>query len=216
MPSVLIVDDHAAVRAGVKAMLELDERIDVVGEAANGREGLELVGVLRPDVLMLDLQLPDLDGTEVCQQVTETTGTRVLILTAFGIDANVIAALDAGASGFLTKAADPQEMSVAIHAVAQGDAYLTPTVTRHVVERATSRGSAPSDRAGEPVADAGLTAREHEIWRLMGEGMTNKQIAEVLTISPATVKTHVSRVLQKLGVATRTHAAVLARDAGPR
>ncbi|ASR33656.1 hypothetical protein BAY61_00130 [Prauserella marina] len=214
MPRVLVVDDHSSVRAGVKAILAADPHIEVVGEAATAREAIGAVEQLAPDIIMLDLQLPDRDGIAVCREIVERTRTRVLILTAFEIEDNITATLEAGASGFLAKTAEPGQMIDAVRAVAAGHAYLTPSVTRHVIKHVTGRvpeTSVARPRAVSPPSPE-LTSREREIWRLLGEGQTNKQIARELTISPATAKTHVSRILQKLGVSTRTQAALLARS----
>ncbi|MDN5715606.1 MAG: response regulator transcription factor [Nocardioidaceae bacterium] len=208
MPSIIIVDDHSAVRAGVAAILTADPRIEILGEAANGHDTIELIDRVAPDVVILDLQLPDRDGIDICREITQRTSSRVLILTAYEISDNITAALDAGAAGFLAKTAEPQQMLDAVSAVAAGQAYLTPSVTRHVIAQATGR-NAPSPEVSAGVED--LTAREHEVLQLVAEGLTNKQIAERLTISPATAKTHLARIMQKLGVSTRTQAAMLAR-----
>lgn len=208
MPSVIIVDDHSAVRAGVAAILAADPQIDIIGEAANGHDTIDLIDRLAPEVVILDIQLPDRDGIDICREITRRSSTRVLILTAYEITDNISAALDAGAAGFLAKTAEPQQMIDAISAVAAGQAYLTPSVTRHVIAQATGRTTPP---AGVNAGPDDLTAREHEVLQLVAEGLTNKQIAQRLTISPATAKTHLARIMQKLGVSTRTQAAMLAR-----
>lgn len=213
MPSLVIVDDHAAVRAGVGAILTADPDIEILGEAATGRDAIRLVDSLEPDVVVLDLQLPDRGGIDICREITARTATRVLVLTAYEISDNITAALDVGAVGFLAKTAEPQQMIDAVHAVAAGQAYLTPSVTRHVIAQATGKDtSARRTSAGGP----DLTAREQEVLQLVAEGLTNKQIAQRLVISPATAKTHLARIMQKLGVSTRTQAAVLARTADNR
>lgn len=213
MPSLVIVDDHAAVRAGVTAILTADPDIAILGEAATGHHTIQLIDSLEPDVVVLDLQLPDRDGVDICREITARTATRVLILTAYEIGDNITAALDAGAAGFLAKTAEPQQMIDAVHAVAAGQAYLAPSVTRHVIAQATVRHtSARTTSAGAP----GLTDREQEVLQLVAEGLTNKQIAQRLVISPATAKTHLARIMQKLGVSTRTQAAMLARAADHR
>ncbi|WP_426705501.1 response regulator [Corynebacterium auriscanis] len=213
MPSLVIVDDHAAVRAGVAAILTADSDIEILGEAASGHDAIQLIDSLEPDVVVLDLQLPDRDGIDICREITARTVTRVLILTAYEISDNITAALDAGAAGFLAKTAEPQQMIDAVHAVAAGQAYLTPSVTRQVIAQATGKHT-PARRtsAGAP----GLTDREQEVLQLVAEGLTNKQIAQRLVISPATAKTHLARIMQKLGVSTRTQAAMLARTANNR
>lgn len=213
MPSVLIADDHAAVRAGVTAILSQNETIQVIGEATDGEQAVELAAGLRPDVLLLDIQMPGLDGIEACRRVVAAQSARVLMLTSFDLGENVDAALEAGAAGFVAKTADPQQLIAAVHAVADGNSYLTPEVTRGFIER--SLRSAEPASTSQPLDLSELTDREQEILRLLGQGMTNKQIAEELVIAPATAKTHVSRVLQKLGVTNRLHAALLAgRDPG--
>lgn len=206
MPGLIIVDDHAAVRAGVSAILTTDPDVELLGEAASGRDAIQLIDSLEPDVAVLDLQLPDRDGIDLCREITSRTATRVLILTAYEIGDNIAAALEAGAAGFLAKTAEPQQMIDAVRAVAAGEAYLSPSVTQHVIARATGK-SAPTV-AGAP----DLTAREQEVLHLVAEGLTNKQIAQRLVISPATAKTHLARIMQKLGVSTRTQAAMLARS----
>lgn len=213
MPSVLIADDHAAVRAGVTAILSQNETIQVIGEATDGEQAVELAAGLRPDVLLLDIQMPGLDGIEACRRVVAAASARVLMLTSFDLGENVDAALEAGAAGFVAKTADPPQLIAAVHAVADGNSYLTPEVTRGFIER--SLRSAEPAPTSQPLDLSELTDREQEILRLLGQGMTNRQIAEELVIAPATAKTHVSRVLQKLGVANRLHAALLAgRDTG--
>ncbi|ALN16608.1 response regulator [Acidipropionibacterium acidipropionici] len=213
MPSLVIVDDHAAVRAGVAAILTADPDIRILGEAATGHDAIHLIDSREPDVVVLDLQLPDRGGIDICREITARTATRVLILTAYEISDNITAALDAGAAGFLAKTAEPQQMIDAVHAVAAGQAYLTPSVTRHVIAQATGRStSARTTSAGAPE----LTDREQEVLQLVAEGLTNKQIAQRLVISPATAKTHLARIMQKLGVSTRTQAAMLARTADNR
>ncbi len=213
MPSLIIVDDHAAVRAGVAAILTADPDIKILGEAATGHDAIQLIDSREPDVVVLDLQLPDRDGIDICREITARTATRVLILTAYEISDNITAVLDAGAAGFLAKTAEPQQMIDAVHAVATGQAYLTPSVARHVIAQATGKNmSARTTSAG--VSE--LTDREQEVLQLVAEGLTNKQIAQRLVISPATAKTHLARIMQKLGVSTRTQAALLARTADNR
>lgn len=213
MPSLVIVDDHAAVRAGVAAILTADPDIRILGEAATGHDAIQLIDSLEPDVVVLDLQLPDRDGIDICREITARTATRVLILTAYEISYNITAALDAGAAGFLAKTAEPQQMIDAVHAVAAGQAYLTPSVTRQVIAQATGKHT-PARRASAGAPE--LTDREQEVLQLVAEGLTNKQIAQRLVISPATAKTHLARIMQKLGVSTRTQAAMLARTADNR
>ncbi|MEF3322853.1 response regulator transcription factor [Gulosibacter sp. GYB002] len=213
MPSLVIVDDHAAVRAGVTAILTADPDIEILGEAATGHDAIQLIDSREPEVVVLDLQLPDRDGIDICREITARTATRVLILTAYEISNNITAALDAGAAGFLAKTAEPQQMIDAVHAVAAGQAYLTPSVTRYVIAQATGKNTPKrTTSAGAPE----LTDREQEVLQLVAEGLTNKQIAQRLVVSPATAKTHLARIMQKLGVSTRTQAAMLARTADNR
>ncbi|WP_106848430.1 response regulator transcription factor [Blastococcus sp. Marseille-P5729] len=213
MPSLVIVDDHAAVRAGVTAILTADPDIAILGEAATGHDTIRLIDSLEPDVVVLDPQPPARDGVDISREIPARPATRVLILTAYEIGDNITAALDAGAAGVLAKTAEPQQMIDAGHAVAAGQAYLTPSATRHVIAQATVRHtSARTTSAGAP----GLTDREQEVLQLVAEGLTNKQIAQRLVISPATAKTHLARIMQKLGVSTRTQAAMLVRAADHR
>lgn len=210
MPSLVIVDDHAAVRLGVAAILAADPSIEIVGEAATGLDAMTAIRRLAPDVVILDLMLPDRDGIDLCREITASTTARVLILNSYELGDHITAALDAGAAGFLAKTAEPQQMIDAVQAVAAGQAYLTPSATRYVI--------AQRNRSGDRDVDAGtgvpvLTAREQDVLRLVAEGLTNKQIAQRLFISPDTVKTHLSRIMQKLGVSTRTQAAVHAHAA---
>lgn len=219
MPSVLIVDDHAAVRAGVAAILGAAPDIAILGEAADGAQALAAVDSLRPDVVVLDLHLPDLHGVEVCARIVAAGGpTRVLVLTAYELSESIEGALAAGAAGFLAKTAEPHQRIEAVHAVASGESYLTPSATSHViaraVDRASSTGVRPSERAGERPVET-LTEREDEVLALVAEGLTNKEIAARLRISPATAKTHVARILQKLGASTRTQAAMCAGGRPP-
>lgn len=213
MPSLVIVDDHAAVRAGVTAILTTDPDIEILGEAATGHDAIQLIDGLEPDVVVLDLQLPDRDGIDICRETTASTASRVLILTAYEISDNITAAPDAGAAGFLAKTAEPQQMIDAVHAVAAGQAYLTPSVTQHVIAQATGKDWS-ARRSGSSVVE--LTDREQEVLQLVAEGLPNKPIAQRLVISPATAKTHLARIMQKLGVSTRTQAAMLARTADNR
>jgi len=204
---VLVADDHAVVREGLRAFLELQEGIEVVGEAADGREAVETAVRLRPDVIVMDLVMPRLDGVAAMRELRESLpGARVIVLTSF-LDADkLLPALRAGAAGYLLKNARPQELARAVHAAHAGETLLDPVVAARLVETLAADGDeGPLDR---------LTPREREVLILIGRGFPNKLIARELRLSEKTVKTHVSHVLAKLGVTDRTQAAVLAVRAG--
>jgi NarL family two-component system response regulator LiaR len=198
---LLIVDDHAVVRQGLRGFLRLQEGIEVVGEAASAAEAVAIAGTASPDVVLLDLVMPDGNGIGALRRLIEVApGVRVLVLTSFADDAQIFAAMAAGASGYLLKDIDPQALADAIRDVHAGRPALHPSVAARLMRR----GATP------PVTHDDLTARERDVLRLMVEGLANKQIAQRLGIGEKTIKTHVSRVLAKLGVADRTQAAVLA------
>jgi NarL family two-component system response regulator LiaR len=198
---LLIVDDHAVVRQGLRGFLRLQEGIAVVGEAASAAEAVEIAGNVSPDVVLLDLVMPDGNGISVLRRLIDVApGVRVLVLTSFADDAQIFAAMAAGASGYLLKDIDPQALADAIRDVHAGRPALHPSVAARLMRQ----GATPR------VAHDDLTARERDVLRLMVEGLANKQIAQRLGIGEKTIKTHVSRVLAKLGVADRTQAAVLA------
>jgi NarL family two-component system response regulator LiaR len=198
---LLIVDDHAVVRQGLRGFLRLQEGIEVVGEAASGAEAVDIAGTASPDVVLLDLVMPDGNGIGALSRLLEVApGARVLVLTSFADDAQVFAAMAAGASGYLLKDIDPQALADAIRDVHAGRPALHPSVAARLMRQGATPGIAHDD----------LTARERDVLRLMVEGLANKQIAQRLGIGEKTIKTHVSRVLAKLGVADRTQAAVLA------
>jgi DNA-binding NarL/FixJ family response regulator len=208
---VLIADDQALVRAGFRKLLE-SAGIDVVGEAADGREAIDLARRLRPSIVLMDIRMPRLDGIEATRRLTaDAEGIRVLILTTFGLDDYVYEALRAGASGFMLKDAPPEELLAAIEVVARGDALIAPAVTRSVIEEFVRRS--PSASAPAPVLD-GLTEREREVVALVGAGLSNDEIAAKLVVSPATAKTHVSRSMTKLGARDRAQLVVYAYEAG--
>lgn len=204
---VLVVDDHAVVREGLRAFLELQDGIEVVAEASDGQEAIETAARLRPDVIVLDLVLPRLDGVAAMRTLRELVPeARVLVLTSFLDDDKLLPALRAGAAGYLLKNARPQELARAVRAAHAGEAVLDPVVAARLVERLAADGGAePLDR---------LTPREREVLVLIGRGFPNKLIARELQLSEKTVKTHVGHVLAKLGVGDRTQAAVVAVRAG--
>ncbi len=204
---VLVVDDHAVVREGLRAFLELQVGIEVVGEAADGEEALTAADRLRPDVVLLDLVMPRLEGVRALRALRERLpGARVIVLTSFLDDDKLLPALRAGAAGYLLKNAEPQELVRAVRVAHAGEALLDPVVAARLVESlAAGEQDEPLDR---------LTPREREVLVLIGHGFPNKQIAQRLDVSEKTVKTHVGRLLAKLGVDDRTQAAVLAVRAG--
>ena len=210
MIRVLLADDQALVRSGFRMILEEREDIEVVAEAENGREAVEAAVSASPDVVLMDVRMPELDGIEATARIlSERPGTRVLILTTFDLDEYVARALRAGASGFLLKDVRPPQLVDAIRVVAAGDALLAPTVTRRLLAR-----FAQSLDASPPPALDRLTEREREILQLVAEGLSNAEIANRLVVGESTVKTHVSAVLRKLGLRDRVQAVIAAYDAG--
>jgi len=208
---VLLADDQALVRSGFRMILEARDDLEVVGEAATGSEVIELAARLDPDVILMDIRMPDLDGVEATRQLTASeTRARVLILTTFDLDEYVYDAIRAGASGFLLKDVQPAQLVEAVRVVADGEALLAPTVTRRLLERFASE--LPDEKP--PVSLEALTPRELEILRLVASGLSNAEIAEQLVVTEATVKTHVSAVLRKLALRDRVQAVVLAYDTG--
>ena len=202
---VLVVDDHAVVREGLRTFLELQEGIEVAGEAADGEEAIEAAERLRPDVVLMDLVMPALDGLAAMRVLRERVpGARVIVLTSFADDDKLLPALRAGAAGYLLKNAEPQELARAVRAANAGEALLDPHVAARLVD-ALAGEKEPLDR---------LTPREREVLQLIGRGFSNKRIAQGLRLSEKTVKTHVGHVLAKLGVDDRTQAAVFAVRAG--
>jgi DNA-binding NarL/FixJ family response regulator len=209
--SILLADDQALVRAGFRAILPTQPDLTVVGEAVDGRDAVDLVRRRAPDVVLMDVRMPGLDGIEATRRITaDHAGTAVLVLTTFDLDEYVYASLRAGASGFLLKDVVPEDLIAAVRVVARGDALISPSVTKRLVERfaATARPAEP------PATLADLTPREQEILRLLGRGLSNAEIADELVIGIETVKTHVKRVLAKLGLRDRVQAVVLAYEAG--
>ena len=224
---MLLVDDHAVLRAGFRAILEAQDDVTVVGEASTGAEAVAAASALRPDVICMDVQMPDMDGIAATRLIVgdPDVPSSVVIVTTFDRDDYLFAALDAGASGFLLKNAGPEELVSAVRVVAGGDALLAPEVTRRVIERYAAQQSDPARPPAPESAGAGgaapalvladpLTDREAEVLRLMTQALSNAEIAQRLYIGEATVKTHVSKVLQKLGARDRVQAVVLAHRAG--
>ena len=209
---VLLVDDDDLMRAGLKAVLSSDNRIDVVGEAPNGRAAIASVRALRPDLVLMDVRMPDLDGIAATRQIlTGDAETRIVILTTFEDDEYIFGALNAGASGFLLKRTRPEELLAAVHTVAAGDALLSPSVTRTVIARMAHQPTPDltgSDRLEE------LTPREREVLALIARGLSNTEIAVHLVIEESTVKTHVKRILMKLRLRDRVQAVIFAYESG--
>jgi len=209
---VLLADDQALVRSGFRMILEARADMEVVGEAENGLEAVALTEEARPDVVVMDVRMPELDGIEATRRIAAGGGnTRVLILTTFDLDEYVYAAIRAGASGFLLKDVQPAQLVDAIRVVAAGDALLAPTVTRRLLE--TFATALPASPAADAALDA-LSPREREVLTLMAGGLANAEIAERLFVSEATVKSHVSSILRKLGVRDRVQAVVAAYETG--
>jgi DNA-binding NarL/FixJ family response regulator len=209
---VLLVDDDALMRAGLASILSSDAAVDVVGEAADGRDAVERVDALRPVVVLMDVRMPEVDGITATRDVVAASpDTRVVILTTFEDDEYIFGALTAGASGFLLKRTTPESLIEAIKAVAAGDSLLSPSVTRRVIDRmaALPSGEALLDRRLEE-----LTARERDVLEQIARGLSNAEIAGVLVIEESTVKTHVKRILLKLGLRDRVQAVIFAYESG--
>ena len=211
---VLIADDQPMVRAGLRMILELEPDIDIVGEAADGEEAVSLAAQTAPDVILMDVRMPHLDGLEATRRIVggREDGPRVLILTTFDLDAYVYEALQSGASGFVLKDIQPEKLVDAIHVIAEGAALLSPTVTRRLIEEFVRR---PPDVVTPPPRELEqLTARESEILRLVARGLSNAEIAAQAFVSEPTVKTHVARILMKLGLRDRVQVVVYAYEHG--
>ncbi len=210
---VVIADDQSLVRAGFRMILDAQPDMTVVGEACNGQEAIAAWRRLRPDVILMDVRMPEIDGLEATRRIMEGGGAacRVLILTTFDLDAYVYAALRAGASGFLLKDVTPEQLIAAVRLVAAGDALLAPSITRRLVERFARPVASP---ALSHQAISTLTGRELEVLKLMARGLSNAEMADALILSEATVKTHVARILPKLGLRDRVQAVVLAYESG--
>jgi DNA-binding NarL/FixJ family response regulator len=210
---VLLADDQALVRAGFKALLDARPDIEVAGEAADGEQALRQVRELRPDVVLMDIRMPLLDGLAATRRITDDPGlapVRVVMLTTFELDEYVFEAIRAGASGFLGKDTEPDELLRAVRAVVEGDALLSPGVTRRLISEFAARSKEPAAVA----CLAELTEREREVMALVGMGLTNDEIARRLVVSPLTAKTHVSRTMVKLGARDRAQLVVLAYESG--
>lgn len=215
MIRVVLADDQGLLRAGIRALLDAEDDIEVVGEAANGAEAVALVRETAPDVVLMDIRMPGTDGLEATRQIAadeRLAGTRVVVLTTFDLDEYVFEAVRIGASGFLVKDTEPAELLRGVRAVAAGDALLSPGVTRRLIgefaTRSRPHATPAADRLGE------LTEREREVVALVGEGLNNDEIARRLFLSPATAKTHVSRSMVKLQVRDRAQLVVLAYESG--
>jgi DNA-binding NarL/FixJ family response regulator len=214
MIRVVLADDHDLVRAGFRVMLEAEDDIRVVAEAANGAEAVEAVRRARPDLVLMDIRMPGLDGIEATRQIVGAQlGARVLVVTTFDLDEYVFAALRAGASGFMLKESQPEELAHAVRTIAAGDALLAPRVTRRLVEHFVARPrSHPDPHLTERIES--LTPREREVLTLIARGMSNAEIGASIFLSEATVKSHVTRMLEKLGLRSRTQAVVAAYESG--
>lgn len=213
MIRVLLVDDQALIRSGIRALLDAEDDIDVVAEAADGREGVALAREHRPDIALIDVQMPVLDGIEATRQIVRDnrlTGVHVVILTNYGLDEYIFQALRAGASGFLLKDTEPAELLHALRVVMRGDALLSAAVTRRLISEFVAR---PPDALGSASMEM-LTNREREVVALVAHGLSNQEIAGTMVLSPTTVKTHVSRAMTKLGARDRAQLVVFAYQAG--
>ncbi|WP_116043150.1 response regulator [Amycolatopsis palatopharyngis] len=211
MISVVVVDDQELMRAGFRMVLGAHPDLEIVGEAGDGAQAVELAERLRPDVVLMDVRMPVLDGVEATKRIVEAGSSRVLVMTTFDLDEYVYSALQGGASGFLLKDTPPDHLVSALRAVASGDAVVSPSVTRRLLDRFIGKG-------GGPIRDSAvldlLTDREREVLLLIAKGLSNTEIAATLFLSEATVKTHVGRILSKLDLRDRVQAVVLAYETG--
>ena len=213
MIRVVLADDEAMIRVGVRSILTTDPEIEVVAEAADGHEAIELVRARRPDIVLLDIRMPRLDGLPAVPELRAAApDVAIIMLTTFGEDEYVARALAAGAAGFLLKAADPRELIIGVRAVADGAAYLSPRIAQKVITRLSEGRFARAEAARRQVEM--LTPREREVLALVGQGMSNQAIGRELFLSEGTVKSHVSAILLRLGLANRVQAAIVAYEAG--
>lgn len=208
---VLVADDHAVVRAGLVLLLDIQPDLAVIGEAADGMDAVMRTRDLNPDVVLMDIRMPLLDGIEATRRITTESSARVVVLTTYDLDEYVYAALRAGACGFLLKHAPHEEMLLGVRAAARGDALLSPTVTSRLITEFTSRR--PSTAAPPPELNR-LTSRERNVFELMIRGKSNREIARTLSVTETTVKTHVTHTLNKLGLRDRVHAVVYGYETG--
>ena len=210
MIRILLADDQTLVRAGFRSILDGEDGIEVIGEAADGAEAVRLARQLRPDVVLMDIRMPGLDGLAATREIAAATDVRVIILTTFDLDDYVYGALRAGASGFLVKDTEPAELIHGVRVVARGDALIAPSITRRLIAEFTARAAHPDPG---PRLRA-LTEREREVMTLVAAGLSNDEIAARLVLSPATAKTHVSRIMTKTGVRDRAQLVILAYESG--
>jgi DNA-binding NarL/FixJ family response regulator len=213
MISVLLADDQALVRAGFKSLLDAQGDIQVVGEASSGEEAVRLATDLKPDVVLMDIRMPGMDGLAATREIaadSRLADVRVVILTTFGLDEYVFEAIRSGASGFLVKDTEPDELLQAVRVVAGGEALLSPQITKRLIEEFAAHAKEPQPTEGLEQ----LTAREREVMALVAAGLTNDEIAQRLFVSPATAKTHVSRAMVKLGARDRAQLVVIAYESG--
>jgi DNA-binding NarL/FixJ family response regulator len=212
MTRVLIADDDDLMRAGLAELLAIDPGIQIVGQAATGREAVQQARRLAPDVILMDVRMPDLDGIAATRQLVRAApDTRVLILTTFEQDDYVFGAIRAGASGFLLKRTRPEELIAAVHAIAEGDSLLSPSVTRRVIDRIARQ---PLPELGDQARLADLTQRERQVLELIARGLSNREIAAELVVEESTIRTHVKRILLKLGLRDRIQAVIFAYETG--
>lgn len=214
---VVIVDDQSLLRMGFAVMLDAEPDFEVVGEASDGAAAVDLVRRTTPDIVIMDVRMPGMNGIDATRRIVEETGSRVMVLTTFDLDEYAFGALKAGASGFLLKDAPPAQLMTALRAIHAGDAALSPRVTRRILELIGPALPAEGAADGRPAADERLhplTAREREILHAIGRGLSNGEIATELYVSESTVKTHVGRVLAKLGLRDRVQAVILAYETG--
>ena len=208
MIRLLLADDQALVRGGLRLIVDAEPDMEVVGEAADGREAVELAVAVEPDIALMDIRMPGLDGIEATRQLlAEVPETRVVILTTFDLDDYIVDAFRAGASGFLLKTVPPQQLVAAVRTIMEGDALLAPASTRRLIEQVAR------PQAVAPALDE-LTVREHDVLRLLARGLTNAEIASELVVEPSTIKSHVASILSKLDLRDRVHAVVFAYENG--